>query len=97
MLSRQVAEKISTQISAQDEKDALFLIFFCWININVSNFVIAKFIGKKEFFVKKTLDRLYRYTIDDLASYIKKLDIYTKLRYNWLFFFNEQFSSLKKS
>lgn len=40
---------------------------------NMSNFDIAKVIGKKEFFVKKSLDRLYRYTLDDLSLYINKL------------------------
>jgi DNA polymerase-3 subunit delta len=42
-------------------------------NDNKSNFEIAKFIGKKEFFVKKMLERLYQYTINDLAKYITKL------------------------
>lgn len=42
-------------------------------NKNTSNSEIAKIINKKEFFVKKTLDRLYRYTEDDLKDYINKL------------------------
>jgi len=40
---------------------------------NMSNFEIGKIIGKKEYFVKKTLDRLYRYSVDDLGRYINKL------------------------
>lgn len=44
-------------------------------NKNMSNFEIAKIIGKKEFFVKKSLDRLYRYTVSDLERYINKLAI----------------------
>ena len=47
-------------------------------NRNMSNYDIAKVIGKKEFFVKKSLDRLYRYTLDDLSNYIKKLAIIDK-------------------
>ena len=42
-------------------------------NKNMSNFDIAKIINKKEFYVKKTLDRLYGYTVDDLKKYINKL------------------------
>jgi len=42
-------------------------------NKNMSNVDIAKFIGKKEFFVKKSLERLYNYTLDDLGNYINKL------------------------
>lgn len=38
-----------------------------------SNYEIAKTIGKKEFYVKKMLERLYHYTINDLSSYITKL------------------------
>lgn len=49
------------------------LIIKLLYNKNMSNFDIAKVIGKKEFFVKKSLDRLYRYTIDDLSNYINKL------------------------
>jgi len=44
-------------------------------NKNMSNLDIAKVIGKKEYFVKKSLDRLYRYTINDLSNYINKLAI----------------------
>lgn len=42
-------------------------------NKNMSNSEIAKVINKKEFFVKKSLDRLYRYTTEDLSWYINKL------------------------
>lgn len=42
-------------------------------NKGMSNFEIGKVIGKKEYFVKKSLDRLYRYTVNDLGSYINKL------------------------
>ena len=44
-------------------------------NQNISNMEIAKVINKKEFFVKKTLDRLYRYSYDELCEYINKLAI----------------------
>jgi len=44
-------------------------------NKNMSNVEIAKVIGKKEFFVKKSLERLYRYTLDDLGNFINKLCI----------------------
>ena len=47
-------------------------------NKNMSNFDIAKVLGKKEFFVKKSLDRLYMYTVDDLALYINKLALIDK-------------------
>ena len=40
---------------------------------NMSNLDIAKVIGKKEFYVKKSLDRLYRYSVEDLSNYINKL------------------------
>ena len=40
---------------------------------NMSNFEIAKVINKKDFFVKKSLDRLYRYSVNDLQNYINKL------------------------
>lgn len=40
-----------------------------------SNSEIAKFIGKKEFYVKKMLERLYNYTVDDLCMMIDKLGI----------------------
>ena len=42
-------------------------------NEKKSNLEISKVIGKKEFYVKKMLERLYRYNIDDLAKYITKL------------------------
>ena len=42
-------------------------------NNGESNFSISKFIGKKEFYVKKMIDRLYQYTEDDLINYIKEL------------------------
>ena len=42
-------------------------------NKNMSNFEIGKVIGKKEYFVKKSLDRLYRYSLDDLKKYINDL------------------------
>lgn len=42
-------------------------------NKNLSNYEIANIIGKKEFFVKKSLERLYQYTISDLINYISKL------------------------
>lgn len=42
-------------------------------NKNMSNMDIAKVIGKKEFYVKKSLERLYKYTLDDLGNYINKL------------------------
>ncbi len=40
-----------------------------------SNSEIAKFIGKKEFYVKKMIERLYNYTVDDLCMMIDKLGI----------------------
>ncbi len=42
-------------------------------NDNKSNSEIAKIIGKKEFYVKKMLERLYSYTEKDLCHYISKL------------------------
>ncbi len=42
-------------------------------NQGKSNLEIAKHIGKKEFFVKKSLERLYTYSIDNLVDYINKL------------------------
>ena len=42
-------------------------------NDNKSNFDIAKIIGKKEFYVKKMMERLYQYTTNDLGKYIIKL------------------------
>lgn len=40
---------------------------------NMSNSEISKVVGKKEYYVKKMLDRLYNYSINDLSSYINKL------------------------
>ena len=40
-----------------------------------SNSEIAKFIGKKEFYIKKMIERLYNYTVDDLCILIDKLGI----------------------
>lgn len=40
-----------------------------------ANSEIAKFIGKKEFYVKKMIERLYNYTVDDLCMMIDKLGI----------------------
>jgi DNA polymerase III delta subunit len=42
-------------------------------NKNMSYFDISKVINKKEFFVKKTLERLYGYSLYDLGKYINKL------------------------
>ncbi len=42
-------------------------------NDGKSNLEIAKIIGKKEFYVKKNLERLYGYTITDLSKYITDL------------------------
>jgi len=42
-------------------------------NRSMSNQDIAKIINKKEFFVKKSLDRLYQYSLEDLSDYIRKL------------------------
>ena len=42
-------------------------------NSNESNLSISKTIGKKEFYVKKMLDRIYRYTEEDLCKYINRL------------------------
>ena len=41
----------------------------------VSNGEIAKIIGKKEFYVKKTLERLYQYSEKELAGFINRLAI----------------------
>lgn len=42
-------------------------------NEGKSNSEIAKIIGKKEFYVKKMLERIYKYTTDDICQYISKL------------------------
>lgn len=44
-------------------------------NRGESNFNIAKIINKKEYFVKKLLERIYRYTEEDLCLFINKLAI----------------------
>ena len=42
---------------------------------------ISKIIGKKEFYVKKMLERLYIYSLDDICSLITSLaDIDNKLK-----------------
>ena len=51
------------------------LIIKLLYNKNMSNFNIGKVINKKEYFVKKSLDRLYRYSLDDLKGYINRLAI----------------------
>lgn len=38
-----------------------------------SNIEIANIIGKKEYFVKKSLERLYQYTVDNLTNYLGEL------------------------
>ena len=38
-----------------------------------SNYEIASSIGKKEYYVKKMLERLYKYHIEDITKYIAKL------------------------
>lgn len=45
---------------------------------NISNSDIGKIIGKKEYYVKKSFERLYKYSCDDLARYINKLAIIDK-------------------
>lgn len=42
-------------------------------NKNMSNADIGKVIGKKEYFVKKSLDRLYRYSVEEISKYITEL------------------------
>lgn len=49
------------------------LIIKMLANDGKSNFDISKVIGKKEFYVKKMLERLYNYTEKDLCHYIEKL------------------------
>ena len=51
------------------------LIIKLLYNKNMSYFDIGKIIGKKEYYVKKMIDRLYRYSIDDISNYINKLAI----------------------
>jgi len=49
------------------------LIIKILYNSGNSNINIAKVIGKKEYYVKKMLERLYGYSVEDLAFYINKL------------------------
>jgi len=42
-------------------------------NDGKSNLEISKYIGKKEFFVKKSLERLYQYSLNDLIDMQKEL------------------------
>ena len=49
-------------------------------NDGKSNMEIAKIIGKKEYYVKKNLERLYQYTISDFERYIDKL---ARIDYNF--------------
>ena len=49
------------------------LIIKMLANDGKSNFDISKVIGKKEFYVKKMLERLYNYTEKDLCHFIEKL------------------------
>lgn len=49
------------------------LIIKLLYNKGESNLSISKFIGKKEYYVKKMLERLYYYTVDDLCQYISRL------------------------
>lgn len=49
------------------------LIIKMLFNDRKSNYEIAKVIGKKEFFVKKMLERLYTYSEDDISNMIIKL------------------------
>ena len=49
------------------------LIIKMLYNEGKSNFDIAKVIGKKEFYVKKMLERLYMYSEDDISNLIIKL------------------------
>ena len=60
-------------ISSLSNSFRISLIIKILYNKNMRNVEIGKVIGKKEFFVKKSLDRLYKYTTSDLSSYISKL------------------------
>lgn len=42
-------------------------------NDGKNNLEISKIIGKKEFYVKKNLERLYQYTVSDLSKYLDEL------------------------
>lgn len=44
-------------------------------NKNMNNYEIGKVIGKKEYYVKKSLERLYKYSTNDLVNYINKLAV----------------------
>lgn len=62
-------------VSALSNSFRQSLIVKILYNDGVSNFNIAKKIGKKEYFVKKLLERLYNYTEKDIAMFINKLAI----------------------
>lgn len=47
-------------------------------NKNMNNYEIGKVIGKKEYYVKKSLERLYKYSTNDLVNYINKLAVIDK-------------------
>ena len=49
------------------------LIIKLLYNRGESNLSISKFIGKKEYYVKTMVERLYYYTVDDLCECISKL------------------------
>ena len=58
-----------------DKYNLDYLVELLGNDINNINNEIAKFIGKKEFYVKKMIERLYNYTVDDLCMMIDKLGI----------------------
>lgn len=60
-------------VSAVGNSFRTSLIIKLLSNKNMNNADIGKAIGKKEYFVKKSLDRLYRYTVEDLSKYIMEL------------------------
>lgn len=47
-------------------------------NKNMNNYEIGKVIVKKEYYVKKSLERLYKYSTNDLVNYINKLAVIDK-------------------
>lgn len=49
------------------------LIIKILYNEGKNNSEISKIIGKKEFFVKKSIERLYDYQIEDLSNYLQQL------------------------
>ena len=49
------------------------LIIKILANNKKSNLDISKIIGKKEFYVKKMLERLYNYSVDDISKLISDL------------------------